>query len=354
MRILCVSTQRNEGPFLLEWIAHLRACGITDLLVYSNDCDDGSDALLDLLQDQGVLTHIKQDVPEGESVQWTALRAAWKHPLRKEVDWALCCDVDEFPVIKVGEGRFSDLLNTVLEEFDAMVLPWRLFGANGVNRFVDAPVTEQFRMAQRPDALWPVAATFFKTIFRVNGPFNQFGVHRPKQKAEAKSGLPVIVDGAGRRLPEAFVRNVKRLSLFGTPMGRNLAEINHYSLRSAESFLIKRDRGLPNRTEKSIDLAYWVERNFNETTESDVDRVAGQRAAELARLKSLAGVSEAHDTAVAWHKERFQNLITTEEGHRLFSQLLLASGSTTPSPESAHQMVDWFQTAYRRSLDLSS
>lgn len=195
MRILCVSTQRNEGPFLLEWIAHMRACGVTDLLIYSNDCDDGSDALLDALAAEGVLTHIAQDIPEGESVQWTALKAAWKHPLRKEVDWALACDIDEFPVIKVGEGRFPDLLSAVLEDFDAMVLPWRLFGANGVNRFVDAPVTQQFRMAQTADALWPVAATFFKTLFRVNGPFNQFGVHRPKQKAEAKAGLPVIVDG---------------------------------------------------------------------------------------------------------------------------------------------------------------
>lgn len=352
MRILCVSTQRNEGPFLLEWIAHMRVCGVTDLLIYSNDCDDGSDALLDALAAEGVLTHIVQDIPDGESVQWTALKAAWKHPLRKEVDWALACDIDEFPVIKVGGGRFSDLLTAVLEDFDAMVLPWRLFGANGVNRFVDVPVTEQFRKAQTADALWPVAATFFKTLFRVNGPFNQFGVHRPKQKAEAKAGLPVIVDGAGRRLPDAFVRNAKRLSLFGTPIGRSLAEVNHYSLRSAESFLIKRDRGLPNRTEKAIDLAYWVERNFNETEESEIDRLADARSAELAKLRALLGVSAAHDQAVAWHRERFAQLITTEEGHRLFSQLMLSAGSTTPSPESARQMVAWFQAAYRRNLEL--
>ncbi len=352
MRILCVSTQRNEGPFLLEWIAHMRACGVTDLLIYSNDCDDGSDALLEALAAEGVLTHIAQDIPEGESVQWTALKAAWKHPLRKEVDWALACDIDEFPVIKVGEGRFPDLVSAVLEDFDAMVLPWRLFGANGVNRFADALVTEQFRMAQTADALWPVAATFFKTLFRVKGPFNQFGVHRPKQKAEAKAGLPVIVDGAGRRLPEGFVRNAKRLSLFGTPIGRSLAEVNHYSLRSAESFLIKRDRGLPNRTEKAIDLAYWVERNFNETEETEIDRVSAARSSELARLRSLPGVAAAHDQAVAWHKARFAELITTEEGHRLYSQLTLAASSKTPTAESAAQMVAWFQKAHRRNLGL--
>ncbi len=351
MRILSVSTQRNEGPFLLEWIAHQRACGVTDLLIYSNDCTDGSDTMLDALDAAGVVTHVRQEVPEGESVQWTALKAAWKHPLRKEVDWALVCDIDEFPVVKVGEGTFQDLIAAVLGDCDAIVLPWRLFGSAGVQRFVDAPVTEQFRMAQVPDARWPVAATFFKTLFRVDGPFNQFGVHRPKQKAPAKAGLPEFMDGAARPLPEAFVKNAKRLSLFGTTIGRGLVEMNHYSLRSAESFLIKKERGLPNRTEKSIDLAYWVERNFNEVEEAAIDRTASRRAEETERLLQIDGMQELHNTAVRWHKERFLDLITTEQGHKLYSQLLLSGSSVTPPAEAAHQLVSWFQTAYRRSLE---
>ncbi|NVO23155.1 glycosyltransferase family 2 protein [Donghicola mangrovi] len=351
MRLLCVSTQRNEGPYLLEWVAHLRACGVTDLLIYSNDCDDGSDDLLDLLDGAGILTHVRHQVPEGESIQWTALKAAWKHPLRKEADWAIVCDVDEFPVIKVGTGQFADLINSVLGGFDAMVLPWRLFGANRVARLHDAPVTGQFRMAQRPDAMWPVAATFFKTLFRLDGPFNQFGVHRPRQKPEAKAGLPRIVDGSGRPLPEGFVRNTKRLSLFGLPTGRNLAEMNHYSLRSAEGFVIKRDRGLPNRTDKAIDLAYWTERNFNEVPEPAIDQIADRVAAERAKLEAIAGIPEAHQRALAWHRQRFADLVTTEAGHKLYSQLLLAQGSTTPDADTARQLVQWFQTAYKRGLE---
>lgn len=73
---------------------------------------------------------------------------------------------------------------------------------------------------------------------------------------------------------------------------------------------------------------------------------------ELARLRALPGVAAAHEQAAAWHKARFAKLITTEEGHRLYSQLLLSAGSATPSSEDAKQMVDWFQKAYRRSLSL--
>lgn len=38
MRTLAILTQRNEGAFLLEWLAHHRAIGFTDFLVFSNDC----------------------------------------------------------------------------------------------------------------------------------------------------------------------------------------------------------------------------------------------------------------------------------------------------------------------------
>ena len=65
MRILAVTTLRNEAPFIVEWVAHMRAIGVTDLLVYTNDCDDGTDALLAVLAKHGILHHIIQDVPRG-------------------------------------------------------------------------------------------------------------------------------------------------------------------------------------------------------------------------------------------------------------------------------------------------
>ena len=49
MRILSVTTLRDEAPFIVEWVAHMRAIGVTDLLVYIDDCGDGTDALLAVL-----------------------------------------------------------------------------------------------------------------------------------------------------------------------------------------------------------------------------------------------------------------------------------------------------------------
>ena len=49
MRSLAILTVKNEAAFLLEWLAHHRAVGFTDFLVFSNDCDDGTDAMLERL-----------------------------------------------------------------------------------------------------------------------------------------------------------------------------------------------------------------------------------------------------------------------------------------------------------------
>ncbi|MGB0798558.1 MAG: glycosyltransferase family 2 protein, partial [Planktomarina sp.] len=104
MNICVVSAMRNEGPFLLEWIAHMRAIGVTDFVIYSNDCDDGTDQMLASLDQQGILHHIPQTVDGGASPQWQALRSAWKQDAVKSADWVMVCDVDEFMNVHIGQG----------------------------------------------------------------------------------------------------------------------------------------------------------------------------------------------------------------------------------------------------------
>ena len=41
-RITEVAFAKNEGRFLLEWIAYHRLIGVSDFLVYTNDCEDES------------------------------------------------------------------------------------------------------------------------------------------------------------------------------------------------------------------------------------------------------------------------------------------------------------------------
>ena len=56
-KYLVISTMKDEGPYILEWLAYHRAIGFTDFLIYTNDCSDGTDDMFDLLQAKGVLQH---------------------------------------------------------------------------------------------------------------------------------------------------------------------------------------------------------------------------------------------------------------------------------------------------------
>jgi hypothetical protein len=48
-RITAVTMMRDEAPALLEWVAFQDAIGIDRIVVYTNDCRDGTDAMLDRL-----------------------------------------------------------------------------------------------------------------------------------------------------------------------------------------------------------------------------------------------------------------------------------------------------------------
>ena len=105
MRALAILTVKNEGAFLLEWLAHHRATGFSDFLVFSNDCTDGTDLMLDRLQAMGWLTHIRNNATSPRGPQWAALKAADTHPAKASADWILCLDIDEFVNVRSEERR---------------------------------------------------------------------------------------------------------------------------------------------------------------------------------------------------------------------------------------------------------
>lgn len=350
MRILCVTSVRNEAPYLLEWISHNQSIGVTDFLVFSNDCEDGTHEMLETLRESGIVEHIPQTISDGDSPQWQALRAAWKHPLRKACDWALVCDVDEFVNVHVGQGTLTDLIAAIPQEADGVLLPWRLFGNNDLAFYEDRPVTELFTASMAEDCNYPVAATFFKSMIKTDGPFNQFGVHRPKQKPPEKSRLPVWVNGGGQLMPEFFARNPQRLSLYELPNSRNLAECNHYSLKSAESFIVKRARGLPNRSDKNIDLAYWVERNFNTVDNHSIAKMAKATQKRHSELLSIPNVRDLHEAAVQWHRNKFLGQMKSEAEHQLFSQVMVSGGSQSSPLDVTQKIIGWYQHIHRQKM----
>ena len=108
MKITAVTTQKNEGAFLLEWIAYHKIIGFTDIVILSNDCEDGSDEMLDHLSKSGEIIHLRNDGPYDErGIQFAALKLADRQKAVKEADWIMHLDIDEFLNIHVGMVRLA-------------------------------------------------------------------------------------------------------------------------------------------------------------------------------------------------------------------------------------------------------
>lgn len=343
-RFLAVLTVRNEGAFLIDWLAHHRACGFTDFLVFSNDCDDGTDAMLDRLAALGWLTHLRNDGPHAKGPQWEALKRADTHPLRAAADWVLVLDIDEYVNIHVGDGTLPALL-AALPEASAIPLTWRLFGNAGVRDFIDRPVTEQFTRAAPAVMGWPWRAALFKTLFRDDGSYGRLGVHRPRQPDRARMAAQRWFDGSGRALPPQF-HTGRIFSDYGRDNYR-LVQLNHYALGAMESYVLKADRGRANRAAAAFDLSYWVERNFCTEEDRTIQRHATASASLRAGLHADPALSALHAAAVTWRRDRFRSLMRDEAYRGLMGRLMLTPPSVPLRVEDSRFLARFALSAAR-------
>ena len=325
MNALIILTVKNEASFLLEWLAHHRAIGFDHVLAYSNDCDDGTDLMLDRLAAMGWVTHMRNSGPHDEGPQWAALKSADKHPLVRQADWLLFSDIDEFVNIHVGDRSLSALL-AALPEANAIALTWRLFGNAGVVGYDGAPVTRTFSQAAPARLSWPWRAQMFKTLFRANAAYRKLGVHRPRSPDPATP--PRWFDGSGREMPQS-----QRLFSDYRQDNYHLVQLNHYALGAMESYLVKCDRGRANRDAQAFDMSYWVERNLCAVEDRTILGINSD--ALRAELMADPVLGPLHHAAVRWRQHRFAALMQDEPWRALFGRLLMTPPSRALGPDEA-------------------
>ncbi|MDX8353652.1 glycosyltransferase family 2 protein [Cognatiyoonia sp. IB215182] len=314
-----VTTMKNEGPFILEWLAYHRAIGFDDFLVYTNDCSDGTDTMLQMLMQKGLVQHRENPYRQMDlKPQHAALQAAEDEPLIRDAKWVACIDVDEFVNVKVGDGTLQALFDAV-PDANMIAMTWRLFGNADRHAYADRPVTEQFTRCAPELARKPHQAWGFKTLFENNGIFKKLGVHRPKGLNPQLWEMINWVNGSGRSLPRGMYRNGWRSTT--ETYGYDLVQLNHYAVRSAESFLVKRDRGRVNHVDRDQGLAYWFRMNNNAEEDHSIQKRLPMMQAELARRMADPDIAAAHHEAVAWHRERITALKGRPDYAKLYETL---------------------------------
>ncbi len=323
MRITAVTCVKNEGPFLVEWIAFNRVIGVTDFLFYSNDCTDATDRILDRLAEMGLVVHLPNPA-EGRNYQMEALKDAKRQAVVSEADWVWIADVDEFLNIRTGTGTIPELI-AACGDPQAISVTFQFFANGGVERFEDRPVIEQFTRSHNPDIWCAETAQEVKTLIRRDFPVKYYGAHRPfMREGLKKSERPAWTDGSGRDVPWKFrtAANKRRIRKFPANGARDFATLNHYALRSLDSYLVKNDRGDVNRENRDFDDTYWRERNDDGYEDRSIQRYMPRLRKEMKRLLADDTLRALHDEAVAAHRATRDRLLADPAYAALRERLL--------------------------------
>jgi Glycosyl transferase family 2 len=233
-----LSCMRNEGIWLLEWVAYHRTIGFDKIIVASNNCYDGTDKMLDRLMELGELVHISNEVPHNTPPQEAGCRLALAHAEMQDVEWVLHIDADEFLYVDCGGGHVNDLLQAV-GPADVISVSWRMFGSSGLRYWNGGSVLSRFTRTEgwlsRPRAMQKCffRPELFRTAF----------AHMPKEPVVSEIRMK---NTAGMSGPTECLfiptrtRNQEGGKRFVT--WRN-ADIHHYAIRSLDVFLLKNVRG---------------------------------------------------------------------------------------------------------------
>ena len=334
-----VGCMKNEGPYILEWVAYHRAIGIDNFLIYTNGCEDGTSEILDRLQEMGVLQHRNNDDWKGNSPQQYALNRSLKEEVIRNADWIIHIDVDEFINVRCGNGTLFDVFDRVPQATN-VAMTWRLFGHNGVRELSDELVIEQFdscapKFCPKPHTVWG-----FKTMFRNMGAYGKISCHRPNKLSDAFRDHVHWVNGSGQSMGDEVKDNGWRSSQ--RAIGYDLIQLNHYALRSAESFLIKRQRGRALHVDRSIGLNYWIRMDWGDHKDVTIQRNTPRTRAEMARLLADDRLRALHEGSMQWHRDKAASLRANPEFRELYEQAL------------ATRLTSTERVAYALALDMES
>jgi hypothetical protein len=306
-----VSCMRNEGLFILEWLAYHQTLGFDHVVVVSNDCTDGSDTLLDALAAAGHLTHIRQSVPQGTPPQDSGMALVLDWARANGVTWLLHIDSDEFLNITAGAGYLPDLMANT-SEADVVAIPWQLFGDAGLSEWTPGmavlPSFTRAELAPEPR----VAKS--KCLFRAAS-FAAATDHNPRAPL-VDSPVVVNPDGTPLHAASLYQDRSSRFRPHDLAATNATARINHYAVKSRDLFMMKNDRGdgqgKTDQTKYHLGSNWHRSANKNDVEDRAILRHWPEVQARLTALRQDPAVAAAEKACFDWFIARKSAIMTPE------------------------------------------
>ncbi len=306
-RFLVTTCMKDEGPYILEWLAWHKYIGIQDFVVFTNDCSDGTDLILDRLEELGQLRHLPNPALATGSTFFQPIALKYTPHLSEwhKADFYISMDVDEFINVRIGNGQLSGLLQAT-GSFDALSMSELNHGSNGRMHFEPGLMTEQFPLHQTETPYRRKALRGVKTITRISEKLDRPRNHRPDFVG---SGHDVVwLDGSGR--PLETLKEDKTLNGIDVRGSSDFVVLDHFPLRSLESYLIKMFRGDVVVKKNQVSQRYWRLRNQNDSQTSNFDRQQKGFQKQLKKYMADPMLKSLHGKSCEIHAKRAVKLLT--------------------------------------------
>jgi len=242
-----VATARNEGIYIVEWVAYHLALGFEKIFIYSNNNQDGSLSLLRALHTHGHIELIESDVGSGGNAQVKA----YTHSLLanssvNQFEWCAFIDVDEF--ITFETSKFANLADYLTwagaTGAQVIALSW-ILAANTIHSksWLDEPITGRIRRTS------PFQSNLIKCIVRPESAAFS-GPHYPI----ATNGCALsIVNAERQRYYYESLENPADITRAIAPTFKN-AHLFHYELKSFPELIWKYSRNRGNYSAITEDI----------------------------------------------------------------------------------------------------
>lgn len=206
---MCV---KDESAYILEWLEYHLLQGVDHFYIYNNNGTDNTSELLKPYIQKGIVTW---RVFPGMEMQEEIYNDAITH-YKNETRWMGFIDCDEF-IVPMKHRSLAKALKEY-EDFSQILMHWVLYGSSGHKKKTKGFVIERFTKHDSQ------VNSFTKAILNPRACLYA-GVHRSYVLGDTVNEHKKVLN----RARYAFTADILR--------------VNHYVIKSAEEYLMKKNRG---------------------------------------------------------------------------------------------------------------
>ena len=289
--------QKNEGFYLLDWIAWHQAINIGPIHIVSNDCSDHSDLFLDAISEEVPGIHhvnVTDELLNGRSVGQRTTSKLNELVLSNRDSFAITMDLDEY--ICFRDPKITDISSLNFAEDKSYHLPWlNCFPEDAFNNSGDPPYQRSTKAITKKNDAFPYLNGYAGKQLRYNHEgvtlenFHHFSVNGEEIKQGEASGI-YLKHCVTNSLNEFMLRGERGESATYATGGQNIAEREKNAYKYA------------------IDL--FLMYISQETTPNILpNKTIAEKAAEVkAELLSNPKIKAAQDKIDAYYKRKFTEI----------------------------------------------